>query len=155
MPGSGKSTIGVLLAKRTSRAFVDTDVLIQTEQKKSLQEIVDNDGYSALRQIEEELLVRLEIVNHVIATGGSAVYSDRAMNHLKNNALVVFLDADLPTLLKRITDFSNRGLAKRPNQSFEELFTERYPLYRQYADIIIPCSALTQEQVCARIIQSL
>jgi shikimate kinase len=152
MPGSGKSTVGVILAKGTSRSFVDTDLLIQTSRKRSLQDIVDREGYAALRDIEEKVLIALSVQNHVIATGGSAVYSDEAMAHLKSEGLVVFLDVDLTTLESRIPDFSTRGLAKRPEQTLPELFDERFGLYTKHADITIKCGRLNQEQVCARII---
>jgi shikimate kinase len=153
MPGSGKSTVGVILAKKTSRDFVDTDVLIQTSQQRTLQDIVDREGYIALRKIEEELLLGLSIQNHVIATGGSAIYSDQAMTHLKSDGTLVFLDVDFATLESRIRDFSSRGIAKRPDQSFADLFDERFSLYRKHADITIKCGGLTQEDVCARIIE--
>jgi shikimate kinase len=153
MPGSGKSTVGVILAKKTMRYFVDTDVLIQTSQKRKLQEIVDTDGYMDLRKIEEDFLLGLNLRNHVIATGGSAVYSHQAMTHLKLNGRVIFLDVDLTTLESRILDFSKRGLAKRPGQTISDLFDERFPLYTKYADITINCVGLTQDEVCASIIE--
>lgn len=152
MPGAGKSTVGVILAKQTSRDFVDTDALIQASQERKLQDIVDTDGYAVLRKIEEDVLLGLSVRNCVIATGGSAVYSDRAMARLKSDGLVVFLDVDLSTLESRIHDFRTRGLAKRPDQDFADLFRERFALYRKYADITIKCAGLTQGEVCARII---
>ena len=152
MPGSGKSTVGVILAKLTSRDFVDTDVLIQTCRGRALQNIVDTDGYMALRKVEEEILLGLDCSNYVIATGGSAVYGDAAMKHLKSDGVLVFLDVDLGTLRSRVGDFDTRGLAKRPDQSFASLFEERFALYRKYADVAIDCTALTQEEVCNRII---
>ncbi len=152
MPGSGKSTVGVILAKKTSRDFVDTDVLIQTSQRRTLQDIVDSDGYAVLRKIEEDVLLGLSIQNHVIATGGSAAYSDQAMTHLKSDGILIFLDVDLATLETRIRDFNARGIARRPDQSFAELFDERFALYSRHADITIKCAGLTQEDVCARII---
>jgi shikimate kinase len=155
MPGAGKSTVGVILAKRTMRAFVDTDVLIQTYRGRTLQDIVDADGYLVLRKIEEEVLLGLRVRNHVIATGGSAVYSEAAMAHLRSNGIAIFLDADLPTIASRIRDFGTRGLAKRPDQDLADLFRERVELYRKYADIIIPCGARDQEDVCASIIEEL
>jgi shikimate kinase len=155
MPGAGKSTVGVILAKRTARAFLDTDVLIQTTQGRSLQEIVDTDSYAALRQIEEGVLLGLSVRDTVIATGGSAVYSDRAMRQLKLDAIVVFLDVDLPILLRRVADFSTRGLAKRRDQTFFDLFNERRPLYTQYADITIPSGEIDQDDVCRQIIEEL
>ncbi len=152
MPGAGKSTVGVILAKQTSCNFIDTDVLIQTSTGRTLQDIVDTDGYAVLRKIEEDVLLGLSVQNHVISTGGSAVYSDSAMVHLKSGGLAIFLDVDLPTLELRVHDFSTRGLAKRPDQDFADLFRERFTLYRKYADITIKCSGLTQEEVCAKII---
>jgi len=152
MPGAGKSTVGVILAKQTSRDFVDTDVLIQTSQARTLQNIVDIDGYAALRKIEEDVLLGLSVKNHVIATGGSAVYSDRAIAQLKSDGHIIYLDVDLPTLLLRVHDFRTRGLAKRPDQDFADLFHERLTLYMKYADTTIKCAGLTQEEVCARII---
>lgn len=153
MPGAGKSTVGVILAKQTSRDFVDTDLLIQTSQQRTLQDIVDTDGYVELRKIEEDVLLGLSVRNHVIATGGSAVYSRKAMTHLKSDGVVIFLDVDLPTLESRVSDFDTRGLAKRPDQGFAALFDERFALYTKYADITINCAGLTQEAVCERIIE--
>ncbi len=152
MPGSGKSTVGVIIAKQSCKAFLDTDVIIQTRTGKTLQDIVDREGYLALRDIEESVLLELRPKDTVIATGGSAVYSECAMNHLKENGMVVFLDADLPTIRSRVSDFGSRGLAKRPDQSLEELFNERRPLYQQYADLTIACKGMTHEEVSARIL---
>jgi shikimate kinase len=155
MPGSGKSTVGVLLAKRLSRGFVDTDLLIQTEQGRSLQGIVDSDGYQALRDIEETILLNLDCSNQVIATGGSAAYSQKAMTRLKQGGIVVFLHADLETLNRRVRDFSERGLAKCPGQTLSDLFIERLSLYTAYADITIDSCQLTHEEVCTGIIGQL
>ena len=154
MPGSGKSTVGVILAKQTARDFVDTDLLIQTAEGRPLQDIVDRDGYLALRRIEERILLELDIGNHVIATGGSAAYSDPAMKHLAKRVIVVYLEASIATLEARVGDFGARGLAKRPDQTFADLFNERRPLYRRYAEITIPCDGLTHEEVAAAIIDA-
>jgi len=153
MPGAGKSTVGVILAKLTSRDFIDTDVLIQISQGRLLQDIVDTEGHMALRRIEEGIILGLHCDHYVIATGGSAVYSQAAMEHLRSNGIVVFLDVDLPTLKTRIHDFDTRGLAKRPDQSLSELFEERIVLYRKYADITVDCVGLSHEEVCAQIIE--
>lgn len=155
MPGAGKSTVGVLLAKRTCRGFVDTDVLIQSSQGRPLQDIVDQEGHLALRAIEERVILESGCRNCVIATGGSAVYSPAAMAHLRQHGIVVFLDVDLPVLEARVRDLDTRGLAKRPDQSFSELFEERAPLYAKYADITITCGHITHEEVCERIIGEL
>jgi len=155
MPGSGKSTVGAILAKITSRRFIDTDVLIQTEQGRPLQVIVNHDGYMALRRIEERILLRLHLDNHVIATGGSAIYSRKAMQHLGSQGVIVFLNVDLETLKSRVSDYNKRGLAKRTNQSVDDVFLERFALYNRYADVIIDSSNLTHAEVCARIISVL
>lgn len=152
MPGAGKSTVGVVLAKLTTRDFIDTDLLIQSCQGRTLQNIVDTDGYTLLRKIEEDVLLGLSVRSCVIATGGSAVYSSSAMAHLKSDGIVIFLDADMPTLELRIHDYSTRGLAKRPDQSFADMFQERFILYTRYADITIKCAGLTCEEVCSEII---
>lgn len=151
MPGSGKSTVGVVLAKLLSKGFIDTDVLIQTTVSRPLQDIVDKEGYLALRHIEEEVLLGLDTENHVISTGGSAVYSEPAMLHLKQHGIAVFLDVTLETLMHRIDNFDTRGIARRPGQSFDDLFEERSKLYRRFADVIIDCNQLTTEGVCRAI----
>jgi shikimate kinase len=99
------------------------------------------------------VLEALQVRNHVISTGGSAVYGERAMSHLKSDGMIVFLDVTLDTLEARVPDFSTRGLAKRPDQSFSELFDERNALYRKYADLTVKCDGLTPEQVCASILE--
>ena len=155
MPGSGKSTIGIILAKMISYDFIDTDVLIQTSQGRSLQEIVDSEGHMALRRIEEDVLLNLGCHHHVIATGGSAAYSHAAMTHLQSDGIVVFLNVRLQTLEARVHDFDTRGLAKRSDQSLADLFEERFALYTKYADITVDCDDLTHEEVCSRIIEEL
>jgi len=155
MPGAGKSTVGVLLAKRAARDFLDTDVLIQAREGRTLQSIVDTEGYLELRAIEERVLLDLELHGHVIATGGSAPYSEAAMLHLKRNGVVVFLHVDPATLLTRIGDFSGRGLAKRPEQTFADLYAEREALYERYADITVDAAAGGHEAVCEAIMTRL
>ncbi len=155
MPGSGKSTVGVLLAKKTSRDFVDTDDLIQASQGRTLQDIVDTDGHQALRNVEEKVIITLDCHNHVIATGGSAAYSQASMQHLKANGVIVFLNVDLPTLQLRVQDFNTRGLAKRPDQSLSDLFDERFMLYKKYADVTVKNTNITQEEICDIIINKL
>jgi len=155
MPGAGKSTVGVILAKHTAREFLDTDILIQKSEQRSLQDILDAEGYMSLRSIEERILVGLNCKNHVIATGGSAVYSHSAMEHLRSDGIIVFLDIDLTSLESRDLDLAGRGIAKRPDQSFADLFEERFALYSRYADVVVACSALSQEKVSARVIDAL
>lgn len=155
MPGSGKSTVGVLLAKQMAMNFVDTDLLIQSAEGRTLQEIVDHDGYAALRHIEERVLCRVEESGSVISTGGSAVYSEKAMAHLKQNGIVVFLNVSLPTVKRRIGDYSLRGISKRPDQTLEALFEERFALYSRFADVVVDCDTLTQDQACQTLMSQL
>src|SRR5512139_3163949 len=117
MPGSGKSTVGIILAKLLSLEFIDTDVLIQTSEGRSLQSIVDTQGHMMLREIEEKVILGLDCKNHVIATGGSAAYSDAAMRHVKAGWIIVFLDVSLATVESRMGDLTTRGLAKRSDQA--------------------------------------
>jgi shikimate kinase len=151
MPGAGKSTVGVILAKQTSRDFVDTDLLIQTAHQKPLQQILDDRGHMALRHIEEQILLSLSLRNHVIATGGSAAYSSAAMDHLKAHGVAVILHVTLDVLMQRVKDFDTRGIARAPEQTFAYLYQERLALYKKYADITIDCADLDQEKVSAKI----
>jgi shikimate kinase len=155
MPGSGKSTVGIILAKMASKDFIDTDILIQNREGRTLQDIVDTDGHMVLREIEERVLLTIDAENHIISTGGSAAYSEPAMMHLRSKGVVVFLHADLATLQQRIGNFETRGLAKKADQTFEDLFIERLYLYTKYADITIESGGFTQEEVCSHIIDKL
>jgi len=155
MPGSGKSTVGIILAKRTSHDFCDTDVVIQSVEHRSLQAIMDKEGYMKLREIEARVLQTLNLENHIISTGGSAVYSDAAMQHLRKNGTTIYLDVSVATLRSRITDYETRGIAKRPDQSFDDLFEERTRLYKKYADFVIKGDGMTQDAVCNHVIQEL
>jgi shikimate kinase len=154
MPGAGKSTIGILLAKLLAKDFVDTDLLIQLQQNNTLQNIVDNEGYLKLREIEEDVLLNTYYSNHIIATGGSAVYSDKSMAHLKQFGEVVFLDVPLPDLIARVKNIDTRGLARRPGQTFSELYNERYALYQKYADIKVDCGGKDQDEIVEDIISA-
>lgn len=155
MPGSGKSTVGVILAKRASHDFIDTDLVIQSGEHRSLQAIMDKEGYMKLREIEARVLQTLNVENHIISTGGSAVYSDAAMQHLRKNGTTIYLDVSLATLRSRITDYETRGIAKRPDQSFDDLFLERTRLYTKYADLIVKGDGMTQDAVCDHIMAEL
>ena len=151
MPGAGKSTVGIILAKVLSYGFIDTDVLIQSRLQKSLQKIMDESGYLNLRRIESSEILRINVENHVIATGGSAVYSHDAMMHLQDISTVVFLKVDDQTLEKRINNFDERGIAKADGQSFRELFDERRCLYERYARITIEAGDPGQDEIAERI----
>jgi shikimate kinase len=155
MPGSGKSTIGVLLAKYSSRDFIDTDVCIQAGEGKRLYEIITERGMKGFCEIEEKYILSLNCKGYVIATGGSVVYSRKAMEHLKSSGVIVHLDLSIPELEKRLSDLDERGVVRAPGQTLEDLFREREPLYHRYADITVNCSGLTHEEVVERIISDL
>ncbi|TQV84620.1 shikimate kinase [Exilibacterium tricleocarpae] len=155
MPGAGKSTIGVMLAKELAKDFVDTDVLIQVREGRTLQSIMDGADYLHLRQIEEAALLDAHLPAHVVATGGSAVYSDAGMQHLKQYGVAVFLDLPLADLQRRIHNYAERGIARRPGQTFEALFAERRTLYLQHADIVVDCHDKTPERIIGEIIRAL
>lgn len=147
MPGSGKSTVGIILAKAIAKDYIDTDVLIQVTEGKPLQQIIDESDHMNLRAIEEKILLTLNCENKVIATGGSAAYSDKAMKHLEQTSIIIFLNVSLLELEQRITNFHERGIAMGSEQTFLDLFNERFPLYQKYADIVIECQDCGQEKV--------
>ena len=155
MPGAGKSTIGVLLAKALSRDFVDTDLLIQAAEGRGLQEMIDSDGLDDFLAIEERHILALNAHGAVIATGGSVVYSEEAMRHLKLNGTVVYLQLPLSDLEARITDMDSRGVVIAPWQSLTDLYHERLPLYEHFADITIGCAGLSHGQMVAQLMSAL
>jgi shikimate kinase len=155
MPGAGKSTVGVLVAKYAHLGFLDTDLLLQAREGRSLQQIVDQEGYLGMRAAEEQLILSLDCQHHVIATGGSVIYSQPAMEHLQSLGCIIFLSLPLEELLPRLSNLDTRGLVRRLGQSLADLYAERLPLYRRYAELTIDCRGLAQEQVaravCARL----
>jgi len=155
MPGVGKSTVGVLLAKRLGLAFVDTDIVIQVREGRSLQAIIQAHGADAFCRIEENHLLSLALASHVIAPGGSVVYSPRAMAHLKANGIAVHLDIAVERLKRRLDDVDARGVVIAPGQTIEGLFAERRPLYLRYADATIATDDLLPDQVVGRVLQFL
>lgn len=152
MPGVGKSTIGVLLAKKLTMQFIDTDLLIQIHTGQSLQSTVDERGYMQLREIEQNVICGLNSGNAVIATGGSAVYSSAAMKHLQSNGSLVYLKLTENLLLERLTDYTTRGIAKAPEQSFHDLFEERTTLYEKYGEFVIDCEVKNPDSITSDII---
>jgi len=140
MPGAGKSTIGVLLAKALGMDFIDTDILIQQRSGRLLQDIIDHDGIDAFLAVEEEVLASLELTNSIIATGGSAVYSPKAMSALKRHGRVVYIQLPYEEVEKRITNITTRGIVLRSGNTLRDAYNERVPLYEHYADLTIDCS---------------
>lgn len=155
MPGAGKSTTGIILAKNLSLGFLDTDILIQINRQQPLQKILDERGHIYLREIEEDEVLKINIERNVIATGGSVAYSERAMKHLQSISHVVFLEVSYDELTRRINNFSTRGIAKAPEQTFEELYEERQKLYRKYADITVSAENISQDETAQIIAESI
>ena len=151
MPGAGKSTVGVLLAKTLLADFTDTDLLIQKEAKKALCDIISEKGTEYFISLEEEVILKQSFVNSVIATSGSAVYGERAMRKLSENGVIVYLKVPLPELIRRLGDITTRGIAMDKSTGIPELFSERSPLYEKYADFTIDCTDTTPED-CVGII---
>lgn len=151
MPGAGKSTVGVVLAKRLGYDFLDTDVLIQAKQGRRLQEIINHDGLQAFRKIEEVALLALDCRRTVIATGGSAVYSDAGMTALQAHGTIVFLDLPIDELYRRVQDMDTRGMVIDPGESFADLFTRRLPLYRRWAELIVDGRNKSVEELAGEI----
>lgn len=152
MPGAGKSTLGVLLAKELAREFVDTDLLIQNHAGKTLQDIIYENGYVHLRELEEATVLTLALDNQVVATGGSVVYGAGAMQHLSKLGQIIYLELPLEDLAGRIHNMDSRGIARPEGQSFEDVYKERAPLYRHYADITINCRGKSPAEVVQEII---
>jgi shikimate kinase len=151
MPGAGKSSVGVLLAKRLGYRFVDTDLLIQVDAGRRLQEIIARDGLERFKRLEEQTICRLEARRTVIATGGSVVYGAAAMTHLRRIGRLVWLELPLAELQRRVRNMDSRGLVIDPGESFAALFARRQPLYRQYADVTIAGEGLSPDEVAAAI----
>ena len=155
MPGVGKSTVGVILAKLIGLEFADTDLAIQAREQRTLQEILEADGHLALRRIEEEVLLEVPIENRVLATGGSVVYSDKIMHRLCAAGPVVFLNADIATLQTRVASNPQRGIASDAGQSFEDIFAERVPLYRRYATHTVMATGGNADAIASMVVQCL
>jgi shikimate kinase len=137
MAGAGKSTVGRELANILNFRLIDSDVLIEEQQGKSLQKILDDEGYIRLREIENSVLKNLHFKEIILSTGGSAVYSDEAMKHIQQNSKVIFLDVSFNEILERVPSFHDRGFAKAPSQSIEDAFEERQELYNKYSHHIV------------------
>lgn len=155
MPGCGKSTVGVLLAKSMLYDFLDTDLIIQQKYSSPLCDIIKSNGIEEFKKIENSILSRIQTDNTVIATGGSAVYGNEAMQHLKQNAKTVYLKLPTHELDKRIANIKTRGIVMSDNQTLESLYKERAALYEKYADITVDCSFLTAEGTVDTIIKIL
>ena len=139
MPGSGKSCMGRALARKLKIKNIDTDRVIEERVGKGLQTLIDEVGVDRFRELEEETLLSIEAENSILSTGGSAVYSKRAMEKFHSEATVIYLKCSYRTIEKRIGDFSKRGVVLRPGQTLRDLYNERVPLYEKYAHVTVNC----------------
>lgn len=155
MPASGKSSVGVVLAKRLGKKFVDTDIVIQEKYGKLLKELIEEHGDDGFREIEDEVNASLDVSNSIISPGGSVVYGQKAMNHLKEISVVIYLELSYTAIKSRLGDLRERGITLKEGQSLKDLYLERTPLYEKYADITInemkKSLAKTIDEICEKL----
>jgi len=157
MPGAGKSTVGRALADRLGFAFRDTDDDLVSKAHMSLQDIMDYKGEAYFRALEQTVILELRASQSVIATGGSVIYSQLGMEHLKQLGMLVYLDVPLNILKARVDQDLPRGITRRPNQSYEDVYQLRTPIYEQWAAIRLKCDRTNESpsQIADRIIRTL
>ena len=155
MPGAGKSTMGVILAKTLGRNFIDTDIVAQEASGRLLQEIIDAEGTGAFLATEEKTILSLHCRNAVIATGGSVVFSGKAMKHLKKEGVVIYLKISFEEMVRRLNNITTRGIVLAAGQSLREMYDQRVPLYEKYADITIECSGGDFEKCIGNVMKAL
>lgn len=155
MPACGKSTIGVILAKTIGVGFLDTDLLLQQREGKRLQEIIDGHGLPYFLRVEEHAIRSIDCRNAVIATGGSAVYRENAMRHLRLNGVILYLKLPYAEIEKRLDNIKTRGVAMAKGESLLALYQEREALYNQWADITVDTAGMTAEQAVGAILRAL
>ena len=153
MPAVGKSTVGVLLAKKLGFGFMDTDIVIQTEEDRTLAQIIADQGLDAFLDIEKKHVMGVDCDQHVIATGGSVIYKEEAMAHLAEISTIVYLAIDLDTLMTRLSDVTARGVANGPGKGMGDLYKERTALYEKYCGIRVDCGAMRPDEVVAAVLK--
>ena len=153
MPGSGKSTCGVLAAKALLKNFFDTDLLIQNKENSLLQSIIDSKGAEYFAAAEESAVLSLTIEGSVIATGGSVVYSEKAMRHLAKLGTIIYLHLDYDKMIERISNITTRGIVLKKGATMRDMYDERLPLYRKYAEYEIDCNNHTVEETVEQIVK--
>lgn len=151
MPSSGKSTIGVLLAKSLGYHFIDGDILIQRREKRLLSEIIASEGIDGFNRIENEVNASIEATDSVIAPGGSVVYGKEAMEHLRSIGKVIYLKLPYSVVKRRVGDLKKRGVVVREGQTLKDLYDERTPLYEKYADFTVDCGHSNLRKTLAQI----
>ncbi len=153
MPGAGKSTVGVVLAKKLGFAFLDSDLVIQSREGKLLHEIIEEQGVEKFWSIEEAANLSIDARRTVIATGGSVIYGGRAMEHLGRSGIIVYLQLSCEEIARRLGDLNERGVTLREGQTLEMLYEERVPLYEQYAHITMDCERLSIREIVEEIVR--
>lgn len=151
MPGAGKSTVGVVLAKKLGFRFVDSDLVIQEKCDKLLHELIEEHGVEGFWEIENQINGELQVEKAVIATGGSAIYGKTAMEHLSQIGLVVYLELSLSEIADRLGDLKERGVTLKEGQTLQGLYEERIPLYEKYAQLTISCEGKNIRQIVEEI----
>ena len=154
MPASGKSTCGVIAAKVLLKNFFDTDLLVQGLEQSRLQELIDEKGTDYFFTAEENAILTLKLEATVIATGGSVIYSEKAMQHLKSLGKVIYLHLSYETMCKRINDLTTRGIVVKNGTTLKDMYDERIPLYEKYADVTIDCDNNNVEETVEQIIKA-
>lgn len=155
MPAVGKSTVGVVVAKRLGCQFIDTDLLIQEEEEKLLREIIAEKGIDGFLEVEDRVNAKVNVRNTVISPGGSVVYCENAMKHYKEIGTVVYLKASFDTINKRLKSAKNRGVVLREGQTLKDLYEERTPLFERYADVTVPEDGLSLEETIDKVLEAL
>ena len=155
MPGAGKSTVGVILAKTLGMNFIDTDIVIQEHAGRLLQEMIDEEGPGAFLKTEEETILSLTEKNAVIVTGGSVVFSGWAMEHLKSDGVTIYLNISFEEMVRRLSNITTRGIVLHAGETLHDMYNERVPLYEKYADITIDCSDDHFENIVEKIVDEL
>ncbi len=155
MPGVGKSTLGVVLAKELGYEFVDADLLIQKRENRLLKEIIEDEGVEGFLQIENDVNASIETDKTIIATGGSVVYGKEAMEHLKAIGTIVYLSLDYDTLDSRLGSLKGRGVVLKDGQDLQTLYEERVPLYEKYADVVVDEKGLDLEATLTAVLAQL
>jgi shikimate kinase len=152
LPGAGKSTLGVILAKTLGMHFIDTDIIIQDQTGRLLQEIINTDGVEEFLRIEEECILSLTCTHAVISTGGSVVLRSRAMEHLTSDGMIIYLEISYDEMVRRLKNITTRGIVLEPGQSLRDMYDQRIPLYERHADIRIDCSGEAFESVVEKVV---
>ena len=155
MPGAGKSTVGVVLAKHMGMRFLDSDLCIQEEENRRLHEIIAEEGLDAFLEIENRVNASLQVENSVIATGGSVIYGKEAMEHLAETGIIVYLQLPYEEIANRLGDLTKRGVAFQDGQSLLDIYKERVPLYESYAELTIDCHEKTIRDIVAEIAEKI